>query len=74
MFGVRERELRQRRNGEDWLRLMVCDRSGAVEAVAWDGVAEFFEAATPGSAVHIAGRFAVHPQYGRKITTTARPE
>jgi 3'-5' exoribonuclease len=68
VFGVRERELRQRRNGGEWLRLIVCDRSGAVEAVAWDGVAECFEVAAPGSAVHIAGRFAIHPQYGPKIT------
>jgi 3'-5' exoribonuclease len=68
VFGVRERELRQRRNGEDWLRLVVCDRSGTVEAVAWDAVEEAFEAAAPGSAVHIGGRFAIHPQYGPKIT------
>jgi 3'-5' exoribonuclease len=68
IFGVRERELRQRKNGEAWLKLVVCDRSGTVEAVAWDAVEEAFEAAVPGSAVHIAGRFAIHPQYGRKIT------
>src|SRR5215204_2354244 len=68
IFGVRERELRQRRNGGEWLRLIVCDRSGAVEAVAWDEVAECFDAAAPGAAVHITGRFGVHPQYGRKIT------
>ena len=71
VFGIRERELRQRRNGGDWLRLMVCDRSGVVEAVAWDGVADCFEVAAPGSAVHITGRFGVHPQYGRKITIEA---
>src|SRR3954452_16780280 len=71
VFGVRERELRQRRNGEDWLRLMICDRSGSVEAVAWDGVSDCFDVAAPGSAVHITGRFAVHPQYGRKMTIEA---
>jgi 3'-5' exoribonuclease len=71
VFGVRERELRQRRSGGDWLRLIVCDRSGAVEAVAWDEVANCFEAATPGSAVHITGRFGVHSQYGPKITIDA---
>jgi 3'-5' exoribonuclease len=71
VFGVRERELRQRRNGGDWLRLIVCDRSGAVEAVAWDEVAECFEIAAPGAAVHITGRFGVHPQYGPKITVEA---
>jgi 3'-5' exoribonuclease len=68
VFGVRQRELRQRRNGGDWLRLIVCDSSGAVEAVAWEEVAELFEIAEPGSAVHITGRFAVHAQYGPKIT------
>ena len=71
VFGVRERELRQRRNGEAWLKLVVCDSSGTVEAVAWDAVEEAFEAAAPGSAVHIGGRFAIHPQYGRKITIDA---
>jgi 3'-5' exoribonuclease len=68
VFGVRQRELRQRRNGGDWLRLIVCDSSGAVEAVAWEEVAECFEIAAPGSAVHITGRFAIHSQYGPKIT------
>jgi 3'-5' exoribonuclease len=71
VFGVRERELRQRRNGGEWLRLIVCDRSGTVEAVAWDGAAECFEVAAPGASVHITGRFAVHPQYGPKITIEA---
>ena len=68
VFGVRQRELRQRRNGGEWLRLIVCDSSGAVEAVAWEEVAECFEIAEPGSAVHITGRFAIHSQYGPKIT------
>jgi 3'-5' exoribonuclease len=68
VFGVRQRELRQRRNGGEWLRLIVCDSTGAVEAVAWDEVAECFEIAEPGSAIHITGRFAVHSQYGPKIT------
>ena len=74
VFGVRERELRQRRNGGQWLRLVICDRSGTVEAVVWEGVEESFEVAAPGSAVHINGRFGVHPQYGPKITVeTIRP-
>ncbi|HXF00831.1 MAG TPA: HD domain-containing protein [Solirubrobacterales bacterium] len=71
VFGVRERELRQRRNGGQWLRLSVCDRSGTVEAAVWDGVEESFEIAVPGSAVHLSGRFGVHPQYGPKITVEA---
>ncbi len=71
VFGVRERELRQRKNGGEWLKLAVCDRSGTVEAVVWEGVEEAFEIAAPGTPVHIGGRFAVHPQYGPKITVEA---
>jgi 3'-5' exoribonuclease len=71
VFGVRERELRQRRNGGQWLKLAVCDRSGTVEAAVWEGVEESLEVALPGSAIHISGRFAVHPQYGPKITVEA---
>jgi 3'-5' exoribonuclease len=68
VFAVRERELRQRRNGGEWLRLVVCDRSGSIEAAVWETVEEAYEAATPGAAVHVRGRFGVHPQYGPKIT------
>jgi 3'-5' exoribonuclease len=71
VFGVRERELRQRRNGGQWLRLVVCDSSGTVEAVIWEAVEDSFEVAAPGSAVHISGRFGVHPQYGPKVTVEA---
>jgi 3'-5' exoribonuclease len=71
VFGVRERDLRQRRNGGEWLRLAICDRSGTVEAVVWEGVEEAFEIAAPGAAVHVNGRFGVHPQYGPKITVEA---
>jgi 3'-5' exoribonuclease len=67
-FAVRERDRRTRKNGEDFLRLIVADCTGAVEAVAWEGVEECFEAATPGAVVWIEGRFSVHPQYGAKIT------
>ena len=46
--------------------------------MVWEGVEESFEVAAPGSAVHISGRFGVHPQYGPKITVEtirrARPD
>jgi 3'-5' exoribonuclease len=67
-FAVRERDRRTRKNGEDFLRLIVADRTGTVEAVAWDGVEECFGIAAPGSVVWIEGRFSIHPQYGAKIT------
>ena len=67
-FAVRERERRTRKNGDDFLRLVVADRTGSVEAVAWDAVDECFECSAPGAVVFIEGRFSIHPQYGAKIT------
>jgi 3'-5' exoribonuclease len=67
-FAVRERELRQRRDGGEWLRLVISDRTGSMEAVAWDGVGECFEAAQPGTVVQVSGRFGVHPKFGPKVT------
>ncbi len=66
-FAVRERDLRQKRNGEDFLRLILADRSGTVPAIAWEAVAECFEAAEPGGVVIVAGRFSVHQQFGKQI-------
>jgi 3'-5' exoribonuclease len=64
---VRERELRQKKNGEDFLKLQLGDRTGAVPAIAWDRVAEIFEACSPGAIVIVTGKLAVHPQFGRQI-------
>jgi 3'-5' exoribonuclease len=66
-FVVRERERRSRKSGDDFLRLVVADRTGTVEVVAWDQVDECWDTAAPGSVVFIEGRFSVHPQYGAKI-------
>jgi 3'-5' exoribonuclease len=71
VFAIREREMRPRRDGGEWLRLVVSDRTGSMEAVAWEDVAERFDCARPGSVVHISGRFGVHPRYGPKVTIDA---
>ena len=68
VFAVRERSRLSRRNGDDFLKLMVADRTGSVEAVAWEDVDALFELTAPGSIVRIEGPFSVHPQYGAKIT------
>jgi 3'-5' exoribonuclease len=77
-FAVRERERRTKKNGEDYLRLVVADRTGTVEAIAWEGFDESFDGCAPGRVVFIEGRFSVHPQYGSKITIRtvreARPD
>ena len=66
-FVVRERELRQKKNGEDFLKLQLGDKSGSIPAIAWDRVAECFHACSPGAVVVVTGRFAIHPQFGRQI-------
>jgi 3'-5' exoribonuclease len=70
-FVVRERERRQKRNGEDFLRVVLADKTGTVPGIAWDGVAECFEICAPGSIVMVRGSFAIHPQFGRQIKLVA---
>jgi 3'-5' exoribonuclease len=70
-FVVRERERRQKRNGEHYLRVVLADKTGTVPAVAWEGVAECFEVCAPGSIVLVTGSFSIHPQFGRQIKLAA---
>jgi len=66
-FVVRERERRQKRNGEDFLRVVLADKTGTVPAIAWEGVGECFEICAPGSIVLVSGSFSIHSQFGRQI-------
>jgi 3'-5' exoribonuclease len=70
-FVVRERERRQKRNGEDFLRVVLADKTGTVPAIAWEGVAECFEICCPGAIVMVRGSFAIHSQFGRQIKLAA---
>jgi 3'-5' exoribonuclease len=67
IFGVRERDLRQRRNGDPWLRLVLCDSTGGIEAVAWDEAESRYSLAEPGTAVHVTGVFEVSERWGAKV-------
>jgi 3'-5' exoribonuclease len=64
---VRERELRTKRDGSEYLRLTLGDRSGSVAAVVWDGVADLAAVCEHGAAVHVKGRYSVHPRYGPQL-------
>jgi 3'-5' exoribonuclease len=68
---VREVELKSRRDGAEYLKLTIGDRTGSVPAVVWDGVAEARELCLPGEVVHACGRFSVHPRFGPQLTVTA---
>jgi 3'-5' exoribonuclease len=65
---VREVEVRARRGGGEFLRLLLGDRTGSVPAVIWDDVAPAREVCAPGRVVFVRGRFAVHARYGPQLT------
>lgn len=64
---VREVELRRRRDGSDYLRLLLGDRTGSVPAMVWEDVGRLRECCRPGAIVHVTGRFCVHPRYGPQL-------
>src|SRR5215212_6687449 len=64
---VRARELRTKRDGSEYLRLTLGDRTGSVAAVVWDGVADLSAVCESGAVVRVQGRYAVHPRYGCQI-------
>ena len=64
---VREAERRQRRDGGDYLRLQLGDRTGRVACMVWEELAELEEIARPGTPVRVEGRYTVHPRFGPQI-------
>jgi len=68
---VREVEVRRKRDGEEFLKVTLADRSGAVGAMVWEGVAQVRELCVHGRPVRVVGRFTVHPRYGAQLTPCA---
>jgi 3'-5' exoribonuclease len=64
---VREAERRQRRDGGDYLRLQLGDRTGAVVCMVWEELVEIEELALAGTPVKVRGRYTVHPRFGPQI-------
>ena len=64
---VKERTLAQKRDGADYLRLKVCDCTGTLDAVAWEGAREMNDVVQPGIAVRVQGRFEVSERYGAQL-------
>jgi 3'-5' exoribonuclease len=67
IYAVRQRELRRKRNGEPWLRLVLGDASGSAEAVAWEDAEALYALAAPGTAVEVSGVFEMSERWGAKI-------
>jgi 3'-5' exoribonuclease len=64
---VREAERRQRRDGGEYLRLQLGDRTGAVACMVWEALGEVEELARAGTPVRVSGRYTVHPRFGPQI-------
>ncbi|MGA9874487.1 MAG: HD domain-containing protein [Solirubrobacteraceae bacterium] len=64
---VREIERRSRRDGGDYLRLRLGDRTGAVVAMVWEDLPDMERLAISGTPVYVTGRYTVHPRFGPQI-------
>ena len=68
---VRDVERRAKRDGGEYLRLTLGDRSGAVAAMVWDDVTELAPIVGAGRPVRVSGRYVVHPRYGPQLNLRA---
>jgi 3'-5' exoribonuclease len=64
---VAEAEVRSRRSGEAFLRLVLSDRTGRVTAMVWEDHERLVEHLVPGRAVRVRGTFCVHPKFGGQL-------
>ncbi len=64
---VRGVETRRRREGDEYLKLTLGDRTGSVPAVVLAQVDAAREVCTAGAAVHVTGSYAIHPRYGARV-------
>jgi len=64
---VRSAERRRRRDGGEYLRLSLGDRTGAVACMIWEELGEAEELARVGEPVRVRGRYTVHPRFGPQI-------
>jgi 3'-5' exoribonuclease len=64
---VREAELRSKRDGGQYLRLTLGDRTGALPCNVWDDVAAVARIAAVGSAVHVCGGLQSSVRYGAEL-------
>jgi 3'-5' exoribonuclease len=68
---VRDVETRHKRDGAEFLRLELGDRTGSVPAMIWDDVQAARELCAAGEALHISGRYEVSPRWGGQLSVTA---
>jgi 3'-5' exoribonuclease len=64
---VRDVEVRRPREGGEFLKLQLGDRTGSVPAIVWDAAEEARASCVPGAVVHVSGRFLEHPRFGPQL-------
>jgi 3'-5' exoribonuclease len=68
---VRGAEARRRREGGEYLKLTLSDRTGTVPAVVLDEVDAARAVCGAGEVVHVIGSFETHPRFGGRIVVEA---
>jgi 3'-5' exoribonuclease len=68
---IRDVEVRARRDGGEYLKLTLGDRTGSVPAVIWDGVAQARELCLTGEIVFVNGCYSVHARFGPQLSVQA---
>lgn len=71
VFVVRETEQRTKKDGAPYLKIILGDRTGSVETVAWNEVPRLSDCAV-GSLMRVSGTFEVHDKYGSQIKLTEK--
>ncbi len=64
---VRAVEVRRRRDGSEYLRLTLGDRTGSVPAIVLDEVEAARRVCAPGAIVHVTGTYTAHPRFGPRL-------
>jgi 3'-5' exoribonuclease len=69
-------DVRRRREGDEYLKLTLGNRTGVLPAVVLSDVEAAREVCRTGQAVHVDGVFSVHPSYGGRLLVEGvrRPE
>jgi 3'-5' exoribonuclease len=68
---VRSVELRRRRDGGEYLKVTLGDKTGSVPAVISEDVAAARDVCRAGEVVFVSGRYSVHPRFGPQLAVVS---
>ncbi len=60
-------ERRARKDGQDFLKLQFCDRTGTLASVVWDDVDQIEALLVVGAPFRVFGRFEIHEKFGPQL-------